>query len=127
MTALCLCFPLPSYPCLCLMCYTIQPLDTMCFERHMRGNDSFIRLRPGIQIPADLLITWLILQIFLRAGARLRLLGLSVEHGASVIISPVVTLCDNQHKLVPLLKMFTLHHLIQTSNQIRNCRDDSVI
>lgn len=41
--ALCLCFPLPSHPCLYLMCSTIQPLDTVCFERQMRGNDSFIR------------------------------------------------------------------------------------
>lgn len=48
--------------------------------------------RPRIQIPADLLIRWLILQIFLGAGARLRLLGLSAEHGTRVIISPVATL-----------------------------------
>lgn len=46
--------------------------------------------RPGIQIPADLLIRWLILQIFLRAGARLptliRALRQSMVHGSSCLL-----------------------------------------
>lgn len=83
--------------------------------------------RPRIQIPADLLIRRLILQIFLSAGVGLRLLELSVEHGARVIISPVVSLCDSKHKLASPLRACTSHHLIQMSNQIRNCRDDSMI
>lgn len=83
--------------------------------------------RPGIQIPGDLLISWLIPQLFLGAGAGLRLLRLSAEHGAQVIMSPVATLCDSKHKQASPLKMCTSHHLIQMSGQIKNCSDDGMI
>lgn len=66
--------------------------------------------RPSIQIPADLLIRWLILQIFLGACVGLRLLELSAKHGVRVIISPVVTLCDSKHKLASPLNMCTLYY-----------------
>lgn len=99
MTALSLYFLLPSHPCLYLMSSTTQPLDTVCFEREMRGNDSFIRQGPGYK---SQLTRWSVgwyCRSSPGAGVGLRLLGLSVEHGERVIISPVVTLRDSKHKL----------------------------
>lgn len=127
MTVLCLYFLLPFTT---LSVFDVLPNlalgHSVFWERDERKWFSHLtRLR--IQIPGDLLIRWLILHIFLGTGAAVQLLGLSAEHGVQVIVSPAVTLCDSKHKPASPLKMCTSHHLIQMSEQIRNCRDDSMM
>lgn len=84
--------------------------------------------RPGIQIPADPLISWLILQIFPRCGCRAALIrAFSGARWAGHHLSRSDSAWQQTQARLTSEKMCTSHHLIQMSNQIRNCRDDSMI
>lgn len=82
--------PQPPHSHLCL--FFMSRVWTLCFERQMERKWFIHQTRHRIQIPADLLITWVILQVSRAAAARMLLLVFSLEHGERVIMSPVVAL-----------------------------------
>lgn len=103
MTAPCLCFPLHNP--LWFWRPSRASLRTQCvlrdrWEEMIHSSDEAWDTRPSW--PADLMVYIADLILQSPGTARvpgLRLLGLSVEHGVQVIMSPVVTLCDSKHKL----------------------------